>query len=317
MAKRLLHSSFWGDLEVGTLSKTARLLFLGMMNFADDEGRLEADPRQLRARIFPYDEDESVRSVAEALDEILAACASVIRYEANGRQYVAFLKWETYQILKNSKPSTFPAPPVPSKPVEGKPGPKRRTESEAATDNLPIVSRPVSNELPIDCQSTANQIQTESENGSGTAPNRTEVEEKRREEKTTHYVRSATAVAPPGRFDGKPEPIAPPLVLVGGAGEEESPPSKRPGADLYRDVFGRFPKREYFHRLDAAIASKGAPLVRRRLEEWRDNPACSPTNYEGMLDVVVSGWRADRTQPGQPAAVVPGSREDLLSRVRP
>jgi hypothetical protein len=37
----------------------------------------------------------------------------------------------------------------------------------------------------------------------------------------------------------------------------------------------------------------GESLYRRRLEEWRDKPGCSPTNYADMLDVVVNGWLAD------------------------
>lgn len=94
---------------------------------------------------------------------------------------------------------------------------------------------------------------------------------------------SATAVAQRSEFS-----------LVAEPAEPEPKPPKSPGAALYREVNGRYPRREVFVRFDAALAAVGESLMRRRLEEWRDNPTCSPTNYADMLDVVVNGWRADR-----------------------
>lgn len=57
MAKiRGIKPEFWTDDAIVELSIPARLLFLGMWNFACDNGHLADKPKQLRMRILPADE---------------------------------------------------------------------------------------------------------------------------------------------------------------------------------------------------------------------------------------------------------------------
>jgi hypothetical protein len=261
--RRMLDSAFWEDRAVqAKLSRTARYLFIGLISHADDEGRAIADPVWLKSRVFLYDDDVSHADVQTALEEIAGVCRSVCLYDADGEQFVAFLKWEHYQSIKNSRGSSLPEPPADPIPTTSKPGPKRKLRAESdnepiGSDSSPILSDGIADELPTNGNRIGGELETR--------------EEKRREEKRRE-LGSASGDAPPD-------------------GEKVKP--LRPGVDLFREVFGRFPKSEFFARFEAALASVGESLYRRRLEEWRDKPGCSPTNYTDMLDVVCRGWLAD------------------------
>jgi len=52
---RTIKPEFFDDPEVGDLSPWARLFFIGLWTQADREGRIAADWRRLKARLFPYD----------------------------------------------------------------------------------------------------------------------------------------------------------------------------------------------------------------------------------------------------------------------
>ena len=54
---RTIKPQFWDDLKIGRLSRDARLLYIGLWNFADDLGVVIADPAWLKSKIFPYDKN--------------------------------------------------------------------------------------------------------------------------------------------------------------------------------------------------------------------------------------------------------------------
>lgn len=59
---------YWTDEAIVELSIPARLLFIGLWNFACDNGHLEDKPKQIRMRIFPADDVD----VGALLDELVA-----------------------------------------------------------------------------------------------------------------------------------------------------------------------------------------------------------------------------------------------------
>lgn len=67
---------FWTDDDIVELTAHARLLYIGLWNFACDNGHVEDRPRQVKMRILPADDV----SVDELLDE-LTSCARVERSE--------------------------------------------------------------------------------------------------------------------------------------------------------------------------------------------------------------------------------------------
>jgi hypothetical protein len=65
----MIDPEFWVDEKVLTLSVPARLFFIGLWNFADDEGYLKGSATKLKAWIFPY--DFTILEVSGFLDELI------------------------------------------------------------------------------------------------------------------------------------------------------------------------------------------------------------------------------------------------------
>lgn len=104
---RTIKPEFWTDAKVLRVSPLARLLLLGMWNFADDRGVLEADPLQLKARIFPNDQVD-----VEKLLQELQSVNLIKVFEVKGKQYLWISDFLTrWQRIGRPRPSELPAPP--------------------------------------------------------------------------------------------------------------------------------------------------------------------------------------------------------------
>lgn len=113
MAKRMLNTDIWKSKQVSNLSIQARLLYVGLITFGDDDGRLNGDPALLRSQIFPRDEKVTVAEVTKWLEEIVAS-GLVVKYTANGDDYLAHPNWTRYQTIRadRQKESNIPPPPA-------------------------------------------------------------------------------------------------------------------------------------------------------------------------------------------------------------
>lgn len=114
--RRMIDPGIWSDPTIGELSITARLLFIGMLSLADDEGRIDLNVRYLRKEIFGYDE-LTIADVCDLLSEIRQKCRNIECYEVDGREYAVFLTWSRYQKVDRAYRSRLPDPPgyVPDK----------------------------------------------------------------------------------------------------------------------------------------------------------------------------------------------------------
>lgn len=108
---RTLKPECWQDERVGALSRDARLLWVGLITMADDEGRLRALPSMILGHAFPWDEIPP-RKLSEWIEEIEGQ-QLIIRYEDAGKPYVAFRNWRRHQQINKSRPSELPPPPDP------------------------------------------------------------------------------------------------------------------------------------------------------------------------------------------------------------
>lgn len=52
---RTIKPEFWDDLKISKISRDARLLYIGMWNFADDLGVIIGDHVWLKSKVFPFD----------------------------------------------------------------------------------------------------------------------------------------------------------------------------------------------------------------------------------------------------------------------
>ena len=103
---RTIKPETWTDEKFVALSPLARLLFVGMWNFADDDGRMQYSPVTLKLQILPADSVE----ISELLDEIRRE-SMVLIYEVDGKWYLQIVNFGRHQKVDKRTPSKLPPPP--------------------------------------------------------------------------------------------------------------------------------------------------------------------------------------------------------------
>lgn len=106
---RTIKPSFWSDATMSSTSIPARLLAIGLISFADDEGRFIASPGAILGYVFPLDATVSLAKVKAWRDE-LAKHGAIELYTIDGYEYGCWPNWLKHQVINRSRPSTFPAP---------------------------------------------------------------------------------------------------------------------------------------------------------------------------------------------------------------
>jgi len=103
MRNRILQKTFWTSDEILELELYERLLFLGMTNYADDEGIIKTSPKGLKAKIFPADEIAIVK-ISESLEKM--ASLGLIKFNED-KSLCRFTKWHDHQKINRPYPSKF------------------------------------------------------------------------------------------------------------------------------------------------------------------------------------------------------------------
>ncbi len=109
MRIRSIKPETWTSEALAALPVAARLTFIGLWTYADDEGRGKADARLIRAAIWPLDDDVQPQDVQEHMDA-LAEAGLILRYCVAGVQYFAIPSWRRHQHPVRPKASKLPAP---------------------------------------------------------------------------------------------------------------------------------------------------------------------------------------------------------------
>lgn len=107
---RTVKPEAWHDEKVGRLSRDARLLFIVLITFADDDGRFRALPSAILGHGYPYDSDAG-RKIDKWLAE-LAAESLIELYTVESLPYGRFPQWARHQRVNRATPSQLPAPSV-------------------------------------------------------------------------------------------------------------------------------------------------------------------------------------------------------------
>ncbi|MBK8113242.1 MAG: hypothetical protein IPK44_01335 [Candidatus Accumulibacter sp.] len=108
MTRRMLDSAIWKNEKFGVMPSMARLLAIGIINQADDQGRGKAHPVYLRSQVFPYD-DVTAGQVAEWLG-MVATNETILLYQVDGKDYYQIINWWSYQSHQYAMPSQYPKP---------------------------------------------------------------------------------------------------------------------------------------------------------------------------------------------------------------
>lgn len=107
----MIHYTMWEDEHFGSLSNEAKLMFIGLISQADDEGRGKANPSYIRGRVFMYD-DMSVANTLQIRNELVTKMKHFRIYSVKGYEYFCFEKWGEYQSIRKDtfKESKIPKP---------------------------------------------------------------------------------------------------------------------------------------------------------------------------------------------------------------
>lgn len=111
MTRRMLDSRLWANEHFGEMPMMARLLLLGIINHADDQGRIKGKLMYLRTEIFRYDREVSDEQVGECL-KLIEANSTIECYAADGKECIQLLNWWDYQSLQFAAPSDIPRSPT-------------------------------------------------------------------------------------------------------------------------------------------------------------------------------------------------------------
>jgi hypothetical protein len=106
--KRTIDPDLWTDAKVTQLSVPARLLYIGLISIADDEGRFEWNAVQIRNRVLP--DGASAADIGAWLAEIEAQ-ELVGVYAVDGKSYGYHPAWHRHQSTSKPNESKFPDPP--------------------------------------------------------------------------------------------------------------------------------------------------------------------------------------------------------------
>jgi hypothetical protein len=97
---RTIKPDFWTDEKLTECSLSARLLFIGTWNFADDNGNLDRSSKQIKARVFPLDNLDCEPLILELLEKEL-----LVEYEYEDRLYLHIQGFNKHQLINRpSKP---------------------------------------------------------------------------------------------------------------------------------------------------------------------------------------------------------------------
>jgi hypothetical protein len=106
MKIRSVRPEFFSDAKMAALTVSARLLYIGLWSYVDDEGRGEYLPKLIEGAIFPHEPVDFTSLWGE-----LESIGRVVRYEVGGQSYFHIPKFGDHQRPNRKYDSKLPAPP--------------------------------------------------------------------------------------------------------------------------------------------------------------------------------------------------------------
>lgn len=161
---RTVKPEFWSSPDTAACQDPwARLLFIAMWNWADDQGRGTANPKELAGFAFPNDDHIDSTSIRRMLVEVSNAFG-VILYRVGRRTYYAIPSWNDHQKIDRK---SGPKCPLPEDGEPWDPDPDR-TSDQQKDDESPTKPRLVVE----DSTSTQGVLYEPSGTGTGEQGNR-------------------------------------------------------------------------------------------------------------------------------------------------
>lgn len=100
---RTIKPTFWTDEDMAEVSEAACLLAIGLLNYADDEGYFNANPKLIKAAVFPLREPSC--SIPVLLQE-LSNCGYIRLFSAqNGKRFGLIINFTKHQVINKKTTS--------------------------------------------------------------------------------------------------------------------------------------------------------------------------------------------------------------------
>ena len=107
---RVVKPEFWDDEKIATISRDARLTFIGIWNNSDDYGVVKGNSIWLKNKIFPYDEIKQ-KDFEKWIGEIEGIFA-IIPFKVNSEKYYYIRTFTKHQTINRPSQTRNPIPPV-------------------------------------------------------------------------------------------------------------------------------------------------------------------------------------------------------------
>lgn len=107
---RMITSNIWEDDFIVSLSFFNRLVWIGLITIADDQGRMQDSANLIRSKMFPM-YDVPLKDIEGALIEFCKA-GKITRYIAENKKLIQIVHWWKHQRPQWAGKSIFPAPPA-------------------------------------------------------------------------------------------------------------------------------------------------------------------------------------------------------------
>lgn len=107
MRIRQVKPDFWSNKKLAKLEPHARLLFIGLWNMADREGRLKDIVSTIHASIFPFEGTLNVHKMLTGLQRF----RFIRRYSVRGVRYIEVVKFTKHQSCHVNEAQSIIPPP--------------------------------------------------------------------------------------------------------------------------------------------------------------------------------------------------------------
>lgn len=147
---RMIKPEFWTSEQVLNCSPIARLLFIGLWNFSDDNGVHPAAYKKLKAEVFPTD-DYSTNDIQSWVSELIQQ-GLLNEYTVADKAYWVVTGWKKHQTIK------YPTSLYPVEPINIEQVTNMEKDSGSIEGIVPRHCNIASSVLTEDCGSPATQI---------------------------------------------------------------------------------------------------------------------------------------------------------------
>ena len=137
--KRMIDPSLWSDDGMAELPPRQQLLYIGLFSNADDHGRLKGSPVAIRLALPGVYGGCALDDIALDLDDVLSRMSKLRRYSVDGRDYLQFDNYATWQRIDKPSDSILPPPACHSENDQGTVADHSPNDPVAVADHSPLI----------------------------------------------------------------------------------------------------------------------------------------------------------------------------------